>query len=52
MDELDQGGDEPSTKEIFSSLGKVMGSVKGLVTEMGEIMEIRNEALVEQEMPP
>jgi len=27
-----------------------MGAVKGLVTEMGEIMEIRNEALVEQEM--
>ena len=50
MNELDKGGDEPSTKEIFTSLGKVMGSVKGLVTEMGEIMEIRNEALVEQEM--
>jgi hypothetical protein len=50
MDELDSGGDEPSTKEIFQGLGKVMGSVKGLVTHMGEIMELRNEALMEQEM--
>ena len=50
MEELDSGGDEPSTKEIFQGLGKVMGSVKGLATQMGEVMELRNEALMEQEM--
>ena len=31
-------------------LGKVMGSVKGLVTEMGQVIELRNEALVSEEM--
>ncbi len=50
MDELDQGGDEPSAKEIFMGLGKVMGSVKGLVMEMGEVLEIRNHALMAEDM--
>lgn len=50
MDDLDQGGEEPSAKEIFQGLGKVMGSVKGIIMEMGEVMELRNEALMEQEM--
>lgn len=50
MDELDKGGDEPSAKEIFQGLGKVMGSVKGLVMEMGEVLEIRNDALMVEDM--
>jgi len=50
MDELGEDGDEPSLGEVFKGLGQVMGSIKGLVMEMGEVMEIRNEALLAQGM--
>ncbi len=50
MEELDNGGEEPSAKEIFTGLGKVMGSVKGLVMEMGTVLETRNEALMAEGM--
>lgn len=50
MEELDKDGEEPSAMEIFQGLGKVMGSVTSLVTELGAVMELRNEALMEQEM--
>ncbi len=50
MDELDNGGEDPSTKEVFKGLGKVMSSIGGLVTTMSEVMELRNEALLEQDM--
>lgn len=49
MEELDEV-DEPSTKEIFQGLGKVFGGIKGMVTEMGRVIEVRNYALLEQEM--
>ncbi len=50
MDDLGEDGDEPSMGEVFQGLGQVMGSIKGLVLGIGEVMEIRNEALLEQGM--
>ena len=47
MDELGEDGDEPSMGEVFRGLGSVMGSVKSMVVEMGEVMAIRNQALLE-----
>ena len=50
MDELGDQEEEPSMGELFKGLGQVMGSVKGLVMEMSEVLEIRNVALLEQGM--
>jgi hypothetical protein len=50
MEELDKGDEEPGAMEIFKGLGKVMGSVKGLVTEMGKVLEVRNKALLAEGM--
>ena len=50
MEKLDNNEEEPSMGEIFKGLGKVMGSIKGLAMEMGEVLEIRNKALLEMDM--
>lgn len=50
MEELDKGEDDPSLGEVFKGLGKFMGSFKGMVVEMSEVMKIRNEALMEMGM--
>ncbi len=50
MEEIGESEEEPSAGEIFKGLGKVMGSVKGLVMEMGQVVELRNQALVEKNM--
>ncbi len=50
MEELDRGGDEPSKGEVFKAVGGLMGSIFGMVGDMGEFIRVRNAALVEQEM--
>ncbi|MCP4293006.1 MAG: hypothetical protein GY780_14365 [bacterium] len=50
MDKMDDSDEEPSAGEIIKGLGKVMGSVKGIVMEMSAVLEIRNTALLQQQM--
>lgn len=49
MDEVD-GKEDPGVGEVLSGLGKVMGSVKGMVTELGAVLETRNDALIAEDM--
>lgn len=50
MDDLDKDGQEPSKGEAFKAVGNVMGSVFGLIGNLGRFTEQRNLALIEQEM--
>ncbi len=49
MDKI-ENEENPSAGEIIKGLGKIMGSVKGLVAEMGRVTELRNEFLLDQGM--
>ncbi len=50
MDELDQGGDQPSAGEVLGSLKGVMGAAFGMAGAMGDVTTVRNEALAENRM--
>lgn len=49
MDELDKDGD-PSTGEALKAVGGLMGSLSGMVAEIGRFTETRNAALLENGM--
>lgn len=49
MDAIDEKED-PGVGEILKGLGRVMGSVKGMVTEMGAVLETRNAGLLAEDM--
>lgn len=46
MNKIDEGGEEVSRSEVLKAVGGVMGSVMGLVGQLGELIRIRNEALL------
>ena len=50
MEEIGENDEDPSAGEIFQGLGQLMGSVKGMVVELGKVLEIRNRALLEEGM--
>ncbi len=50
MDNLGQGGEEPSKGEVFSATGDVMGAVFGIAGNIGRFSVVRNEALLAEGM--
>jgi hypothetical protein len=50
MEELDQGGQEPSKGEVFRAVGGLTGNIFGMVGNIGKFNELRNEALLGQGM--
>jgi hypothetical protein len=50
MDELDQGGDDPSVGEVLGGLKGVMGAAFGMAGAMGDVTHLRNEALARHRM--
>ena len=50
MNELDKGGDDPSKGEVFKAMGGLMGSVFGMVGNIGTFNQVRNEALLAHRM--
>lgn len=50
MDDLGAGSDKPGKGEIFSAVAKLSGSVVGIVGDIGQLTEARNQALLSQRM--
>jgi hypothetical protein len=50
MENLEKDGEEPSKAEAFHAVGDVMGAVFGLAGKIGRFAEVRNEALMAQDM--
>ena len=50
MDELDEGGEEPSKGEVFKAMGNLMEDIFGMVGNMGRFTQLRNQALLDHGM--
>ncbi len=50
MEELEEGGDEPSKAEVFGALGDVMSAAFGIAGNIGRFTQDRNEALLGEGM--
>jgi hypothetical protein len=50
MDELDQGGEDPSKSEVFKAMGQMMGGIGGMLGNIGRFTELRNQILLENGM--
>lgn len=50
MEEMDSGTGDPGTGEVLKAVGGVMGAAMGMAGSLGKFTELRNEALLNQEM--
>ncbi|MBK9471477.1 MAG: hypothetical protein IPO18_04230 [bacterium] len=50
MDELGKQSDKPDKGEVFRALTRVSGSVVGMAADIGQLNQLRNEALLAQRM--
>ncbi len=50
MDDLGEQGEDPEMGAVFRGVGNIMGSIFGMVGEIGKVTRLRNEALLANEM--